>query len=261
MMRAARLLGRWPRAAAWVILGAMVAAASPRLLHENGTNPTSTDGCGASGGDRALTALPHLSARIAHRQSITIVALGSSSTEGIGASRPENNYPSRLRADLAERLSGIDVRILNRGVGGESVGAMAARLERDAIALHSDLVIWQVGTNDVLRDEDPAVDAAIIRDGIRRLKSAGIDVILMDPQYAPAVLAHDGYRDMLHAIAAAGFATGVPVFHRFEIMRSWNESGVLPMQAALSDDSLHMSDLGYRCLARVLADDIVAAAR
>jgi hypothetical protein len=94
-----------------------------------------------------------------------------------------------------------------------------------------------------------------------RLKSAGIDVILMDIQYAPEVLAHEGYHDMLHAIAAVGIAEGVPVFRRFQVMESWDETGVMPVHAALADDRLHMNDRSYGCLARLLADDIATAAR
>lgn len=210
--------------------------------------------------DQSLAPLPHLSAQISHGGPITIVALGSSTTEGTGASHPSYSYPSRLRAELANRLPGIDVQVLNRGVGGDTTADMLARLEHDAIAPHPDLVIWQVGSNDVLDDGDPAAVGDVIRQGDARLKAAGTDVVLMDIQYAPAILDHEVYRAMQESIAAAARAGGVPLFRRFDIMRSWDRSGSLPMQAALYRDNLHMNDRGYRCLARVLAEDIVAGA-
>jgi acyl-CoA thioesterase-1 len=141
------------------------------------------------------------------------------------------------------------------------MGAMLGRIKRDVVAVHPDLVVWQVGTNDVLHDDDAAASAAVLRDGVQRLKTAGIDVILMDIQYAPEVLAHEGYHDMLHAIAAVGIAEGVPVFRRFQVMQSWDETGVMPVRAALADDRLHMNDRSYGCLARLLADGITTAAR
>lgn len=248
---------RWLRIViVWLITGALVTSCS--------SNASSIDeaACAAPPGvDEHLGPLPHLSAKIARGGPVTIVALGSSSTEGTGASHPFYSYPSRLRADLADRLPGIDVQVLNRGVGGDTTAAMMARMEPDAVAPHPDLVIWQVGSNDVLDEVDPAAVATLIHQGIVRLKAAGADVVLMDVQYAPAILDHDVYREMQETIAAAARADGVPLFRRFDIMRAWDRSGSLPMKAVLYRDNLHMNDLGYGCLARVLADDIVAAAR
>jgi len=213
------------------------------------------------GAERLNATLPHVAARIAKGESVTIVALGSSSTEGHGASRPEFSYPSRLAAELQGRFPGVKVRVLNKGVGGDTAEKMSARIDDDVLAESPDLVIWQVGTNDTIHDADPADDAAVIRDGVARMKAAGADVILMDMQYAPSVISHPVYRDMLHAISAAGYAQGAPVFHRFQIMQAWDETQVLPQSLALADDRLHMNDRSYGCLARLLADGIVAASR
>ncbi len=240
----------------WAMALVLAAAAAPWV--ERGAT---ADRCHVAGGIAGFTAsLPPVAARLEAGDPVTIVALGSSSTEGVGATRTEYSYPSRLAVELHDRF-GTDVRVLNRGVGGEAMAAMLDRIDRDVIAAHPDLVIWQVGTNDVLHDDDVADAAAILRSGIRQLKEAGIDVILMDIQYAPEVLAHEGYHGMLHAIAAAGVAEGVPVFRRFQVMESWDETGVMPVRAALADDRLHMNDRSYGCLARLLADDIATVAR
>src|SRR5690348_14629692 len=49
------------------------------------------------------------------RDPLTIVAIGSSSTEGAGASAPDRTYPSRLKAELDDRLPGRTIRVLNKG--------------------------------------------------------------------------------------------------------------------------------------------------
>jgi acyl-CoA thioesterase-1 len=253
---APRLFHRWRHVPLWA-MALVLAAAAPWT--ERGQAPR--DRCYVAGAAASFAAsLPHVEARLAAGEPVTIVALGSSSTQGAGATRPDNSYPSRLAVELRARF-GTDVRVLNRGVGGDAMAAMLSRIGRDVIAAHPDLVIWQAGTNDVLHDDDAAADAAILRAGVQLLKSAGIDVILMDIQYAPEVLAHEGYRDMLHAIAAVGIAEGVPVFRRFQVMQSWDETGVMPMRAALAADRLHMNDRSYGCLARLLADGIATAAR
>ena len=48
---------------------------------------------------------------------------------------------------------GHEITVLNRGVNGEEAADMLARLDTDVIAEKPDLVLWQVGTNSVLRDK------------------------------------------------------------------------------------------------------------
>ena len=48
--------------------------------------------------------ITHTVARLAEGHALKIVALGSSSTAGTGASSPANSYPSRLKAELRERF-------------------------------------------------------------------------------------------------------------------------------------------------------------
>jgi acyl-CoA thioesterase-1 len=205
--------------------------------------------------------MPHVAARIFAGGPLTIVALGSSSTSGTGATRTATNYPSRLAAVLAARMPGITVRVLNRGVAGEEAPAMAARIARDVLAEKPDLVIWQVGTNGVLRDDDPGAIAEVVRAGIAQIKAAGIDVMVMNPQYAPAVLQHEHYREMLRVLDAVSYAEDVPMFPRFAMMRHWAEEGRMPLPIMLGRDRLHMTDASYDCLAHQLAASIDGAGR
>jgi acyl-CoA thioesterase I len=225
-------------------------------------------GAGAAGDRCAVPAelapigatLPHTAARFASGGPLTIVTLGSSSTEGVGASRPEFTYPRRLAAILQEYLPKTPVRVINRGISGEMAEQMAARLDRDVLAEKPDLVIWQLGSNTVLRDGDIASEIEVLRRGITRLKAAGIDVMLMDLQYAPAMLAHAGYREMLYAMAAVAHSEDTAIVHRFAIMRHWAEDGQMSLPAMLAPDRLHMSDASYDCLARQVARGIIAEA-
>ncbi len=225
---------------------------------------------GGAAGDRcpaptALAALdaplPRITEHLRSGKSLTIVALGSSSTAGTGATRPDLSYPSRLAVLLQARLPGLPIRVVNRGVCGETAANMAARIDRDVLAEHPDLVIWQVGTTGVLRGEDPHVEAEVVRRGIERLKAEGVDVLLMDLQYAPEVLAHPQYRDMLQVISTVAHDEQVPVFRRFAVMKHWTEEDGMPLSVMVSVDKLHMTDLSYDCLAGTLAEVLVASSR
>src|SRR5215470_16515881 len=53
---------------------------------------------------------------VAAGRSVTIMALGSSSTAGAGASAQAATYPARLEAELHNRFPGASITVLNRGV-------------------------------------------------------------------------------------------------------------------------------------------------
>ena len=107
---------------------------------------------------------------------------------------------------------------------------MVQRIDSEVLPAHPDLVIWQVGTNGVLRRESAVAMGEVVRAGIERIKKAGADVMLMNPQYAPAMLQHYHYRDMLHVLDAVAYAEDVPLFPRFAIMRDWAEEGRMPLE-------------------------------
>src|SRR2546423_1793275 len=81
--------------------------------------------------------------RIAQGLPIKIVAIGSSSTFGSGASSPAASYPSRLEAELKAQLPGLPITVLNKGIGGEEAAQMVARFDADVIDENPDLVLWQ----------------------------------------------------------------------------------------------------------------------
>jgi lysophospholipase L1-like esterase len=188
---------------------------------------------------------------------LSIVAFGSSSTAGNGASSPEASYPARLGAELNTRLPGAEIAVLNRGRGGEDAPEEFARLGRDVVAARPDLVIWQFGTNAVLRRDDLSGDGELVRRGVAELKAAGIDVVLMDLQYAPRVLDRPSYTVMEDIIAETADAAGIGLFRRFALMHYWQRAGD-PALRLIADDGLHMNDASYRCLAASLADSLVA---
>jgi acyl-CoA thioesterase-1 len=96
--------------------------------------------------------LQHTARRLASGEPLTIVAIGSSSTPARARVRQAASYPSRLAVELKQRFPGHDITVLNRGVNGEETEQMMARFATGVIAAHPDLVLWQVGTNSVLRD-------------------------------------------------------------------------------------------------------------
>jgi acyl-CoA thioesterase I len=206
--------------------------------------------------DRPLT---HTARLLAAGLPIRIIAIGSSSTAGAGASSPDASYPSRLAADLRDRFPDHEITVINQGVNGEEAREMVARFDA-MIAERPDLVLWQVGTNAVLRDNPLAPASSLIEKGLAQLKATGADVILIDPQFAPKVIAKSTLSRMLDMLALKAKQYNVNLFQRFAVMRDWREHQGLSFAAFVSPDQLHMNDWSYACVAKVLSGAIAEAA-
>jgi acyl-CoA thioesterase I len=120
---------------------------------------------------------------------VLIVALGASNTYGSGNSHtggvaPAQAFPARLQALL--RARGLDARVRNAGVPGDTTAGMLARLN-SAVPNGTALVILQPGGNDARHGKSSAI--AEIR---RRLAARHIKVIMLE---RPGLIAPKGTRD------------------------------------------------------------------
>ncbi|MBX9822099.1 MULTISPECIES: SGNH/GDSL hydrolase family protein [Nitrobacteraceae] len=204
--------------------------------------------------------LPRVARRIAADEPVTIVAFGSSTTVGFGTSSPAYTYPNRLADQLRRKFPTSDITIINRGMGGQDAPEMMKRFDAAVLDTDPDLVIWQFGTNTVVKGSasDIAATAALVEDGIARLQARGIDVVLIDPQYVPAVAARtENAGRMVKLIGDVARLKNVSVFPRFEVMRQWHEDEKMPFDKFVIGDGLHMNDWGYACFAQLLGDTII----
>jgi acyl-CoA thioesterase-1 len=103
-------------------------------------------------------------------QAATVVALGASNTFGKGVSRGQT-YPAQLEALL--RAKGLNARVVNAGINGDTTGGMLARLDR-VVPKGTSVVILQPGGNDrrkLAPDRTSEIEA--------RLAAMGIKVVML----------------------------------------------------------------------------------
>jgi lysophospholipase L1-like esterase len=245
--------GSAKRLALAVLLACAAAAAvQAQAPQAQGTQAQDVPKCSAPADAAGLENLPaNFREKIAERRPLKIVAIGSSSTFGTGASSPDKSYPSRLEAELKAQLPGVPVTVLNKGIGGEEAPQMIARFDADVFEEAPDLVLWQVGSNSVLMNHP--TPGEMIREGVESLKASGTEVILVNPQYAPKILAKADIGHMVDVITATARDSEVGLFNRFGIMRYWFESERISFEQSLSSDGLHMNDWSYGCTAKLLA--------
>ena len=249
------------RFSALLAVAAFAATLAPAPVSAETIQPAAKVPCGAPTEITRLDLpLSRVARKLAGGEALKIIAIGSSSTAGAGASSPAMSYPSRLAVELQQLFPGHPISVLNRGVNGEVARDMMARLDESVIAEKPDLVLWQVGTNSVLRDHPLEPAGALINEGVARFKQAGADVVLVDPQFAPKVIAKPEVQTMVGMISAAAKAGKADVFHRFAVMRYWREKAAIPFETFISADELHMNDWSYGCVAKLLASSIAEAA-
>ena len=231
--------------------------AMPVALAQDAAPPLSPE-CEAPTADIASPApLPHLAERLGQKApAIRILAIGSSSTWGVGASSRKKTYPALLRGILDSALKGTKAEIINRGVSGEVAQTTAERL-RTAVALDKpDLVLWQVGTNDALARVDSAGFEETLRSTISWLKASDIDVMLVGLQYAPKFVRDDSYLTIRETLKKVAVAENVLYVRRYDAMQfiARHQNGA----DLMSTDDLHLNDLGYECMAEHIARAVIA---
>ncbi len=201
--------------------------------------------------------------RLSERATLRVLAIGSSSTQGVGASTPANNYPTRFEAGLSQHF-GTHVSVTNAGVGGETVETTIDRLEERIAAERFDLVVWQVGTNDAVRGADEERFLSLLNRGVAVVKAKQIDLVLLDQQFYPTIKDPVRYERYVRMIEKVGDETGAPVLSRYRLMKNWGERAPQELPTMLAGDGFHMSDRGYICLARAMVSamsDLVTGGR
>jgi len=105
---------------------------------------------------------------------IKLAILGDSLAAGYGVS-PAQAMPARLEAAL--KKEGRNVAIINHGVSGDTTAGGLERIDW-MMADKPDIVIVELGGNDVLRGTDPATTERNLDGIIAKLKAAGVTVWL-----------------------------------------------------------------------------------
>lgn len=257
------ILSRTAGAARVAAVGAAMLAGTFGDAHSQARVAVSpAERCLAANPNLSLGALlPRTASRLKSNEPLKIVAVGSSSTVGLWMLASAATYPEVMRQELLRLRSSAIINVINSGRIGDTVRDNIGRFERDVLAHRPDLVVWQLGTNDVVWGgrPDQLLKSRVI-EGVKTLKAASTDVVLMDLQYAPMVLASAYYLAIEAIIADVAKQERVGLFSRFALMRNSIDAGVT-QGALVSWDGLHNTADGYDCIGRALARAISNSSR
>jgi lysophospholipase L1-like esterase len=201
--------------------------------------------------------LPRLTEKLVQKQEIRILAIGSSSTRGIGATNARKTYPAQLKTILDKALNGSEAKIINRGVSGELAQVTAERLRTEVALEKPDVVLWQVGTNDALSRVSPADFENTVRTTVQWLQENKVDIVLVGLQYTPKFARDESYFAIREALRKVAASRDVLYVSRFDAMQFLAKAR--GAQNLVSADDLHLNDLGYQCMAEHVARGVIAS--
>lgn len=201
--------------------------------------------------------LPVLHNVMATETQIRIAALGSSSTQGVGASSKKMCYPARLEEELNHRHgSRLQFTVSNLGVGGELATDMLARLDTEVLPLKPHLVVWQTGVNDAIVGFSLDDFRTTLVQGVSAIRAAGADVVLMGMQYYPKASRVEMYKDYLKVMRDIAVEMKVPILNRYGIMKYLLDTAQYTPAQLFAPDQFHQNDVSYGCMGRLLAEAI-----
>ena len=129
--------------------------------------------------------LPKTAKALATGSEVVIVTLGGSSSLGSAAGGPSLAWPSRLASALATAFPAARIKVVNLAMPRQTARGAADRLSREVLPLRPTLVIWETGTMEAVHGTGIDDFRERVQAGLDELRAAGIEVVLMSPQFSP----------------------------------------------------------------------------
>jgi lysophospholipase L1-like esterase len=202
--------------------------------------------------------LPQVVRAIAAKR-LTVLVVGAGSSLLPGSSGSKNAYPARLQYALAEKLPGVEVTVVTNVKAKRTAAEMVQELVPALTAAKPALMVWQTGTADAIRAVDPDQFSHALDKGINIARSAGADVVFINPQYSPrteSMIALGTYAENMRWVA---LQQEVSLFDRFSIMKLWADLGTFDLYSATK--KLDIAEHVHDCIGRLLADFIFGAGK
>ena len=237
----------------------------PARLSLAGGDPA--DACGAP--DELVTTdvpLGQFATAIAAGGPVDVLAVGSATTVGsVTAPReqtasPGNTFPWQMVRALHAALPSVEFRLTLRGGRGMTAEDMLPLIDAALKQQHYPLVVWQTGTVEAVRGLQPDGMLDILHTGAERVREAGGDLVLVDPQFSRFLRANtdlDPYEGVMQQVATM---PGVGLFHRFDLMKAWVDDGKMDLERTPKADREKALDELNACLGKALARFVLSGA-
>lgn len=172
----------------------------------------------------------------------------------------EGAFPRQMANAMQSAIPGLKVEMTLRGGRGLTAAEMLELMRKELAASHYQLVLWQTGTVEAVRNTPPGDFGQVLSDGAEAVDAAGANLVLIDPQYSRFLQTNSNLDPYTQALQQTASMPGVLLFRRFDLMRSWAGEGQIDLERTPKPDRRKMVELLHRCLGAHLARMIMAGA-
>ena len=270
------------RALALIAALALAAASAGAMAAEPVPNPCEAPDDTAG----VASALPHVMAALKPGSTLNVLAIGSASMFGPettllpgsvtsqaveGASttsippaqrllRPASDaaFPQQMARALEAAMPGAKVEITIQGGRGLTAFDQLGLLDESLAKSKYELVLWQTGTVEAVRNLPPAEFATTLAEGAAHVEQAGADLILIDAQFSRFLQTNSNIEPYEQAFQQLSSVPGVALFHRFDLMRAWVAEGRIDLERTPKPDRHRAVEQLHACLGDQLAKVVLS---
>src|SRR5215213_1480093 len=201
-----------------------------------------------------LAPLEVVKAALDEKRPVKVLTLGSPAMSALGTSSA--SYPAWLEHELERLLPGSDFVMEHRATSGETMEDASDRIKGMVAEVEPGLVIWKVGTTEVLARTDTEEFARSLDETVKWLKEHDIDVVLVDPQYTASLAGDPSYNRVVASVEAVARANAVPLVFRSKAVRYLTEQ-----RSNAGQNPFQLNELGYRCMAEHVVRAVLLSIR
>ncbi len=231
--------------------------------------------------------LVHVNARLQEGKHLAVLAIGSATMFGPEASlqpgtitsqtmgappalvgspaliqQPsERAFPLQMAKQLRALVPGLDVQVTVRGGRGLLATEMLELMRKELALKRYDMVIWQTGTVEAVRNLPPGEFGQTLSDGAQAVMAAGANLVLVDPQYSRFLQTNSNLDPYFQALQQVAAMPGVVLFRRFDLMRGWANDGGIDLERTSKPDREKAVGTLHACLGRHLARLVASSQR
>lgn len=231
-----------------------------------------------------LAPLPHVAAQLKPNGTLNVLTIGSATVfspteslqpgtitgQALGLVGPKKTdlappsaaaFPLQMARALEASIPGLKVNVTVRGGRGMLATEMLDILHQELSTTHYDLVIWQTGTVEAVRNVPLGGFFQTLSDGAAAVAAEGGDLVLVDPQYSRFLHANADVDSYAQALQQTAAQPGVVLFHRFDLMRHWSSTGQIDLERTPKASRVATVEQLHACLGQALAHFVTAAAK
>ncbi len=255
------------------------------VLAGSTTTAFAADLCAAPEDLTSSTApLPHVGAILKAGETLNVLTVGSatvfSPTEslqpgtvtgvalGLG-SGPRNGelmasdaaFPLQMAKNLQQAIPGLTVTVTVKGGRGMLASDMLGIIRTELAAHKYQLVIWQTGTVEAVRNVPAGSFFQTLSEGSAAILDAGADLVLVDPQFSRFLHTNTDLDPYTQTLQQMSGQPGVVLFHRFDLMRYWSGEGQIDLERTPKAQRVKTVEALHACLGASLARFVTASAQ